>query len=251
LVAQVFFNVGTVDLNGAGERHRCDGEIRYYNFATTWCRATRTTWPRGNNTMVLGKGLADMMACGIGDMVQVSTAAATAPCCGDRASSRAASPTIDKVTVLRQHQDRAEAAGRPRSYYTDINVKLKDLAMAPPWPRSSCAPLRCGRRGHPDRQRAVRDRQHVRSIISYAVGVVLLIVAGFGIYNILNMMIYEKLDSHRHPQGHGLQRRRCARHLHLAQPGHRRGAAAPGLLLGALMQNGIDSIPFITAHCPR
>ena len=26
-------------------------------------------------------------------------------------------------------------------------------------------------------------------------GVVLLIVAGFGIYNILNMMIYEKLDA--------------------------------------------------------
>ena len=30
----------------------------------------------------------------------------------------------------------------------------------------------------------------VRSIISYAVGITLLLVAGFGIYNILNMMIY-------------------------------------------------------------
>jgi lipoprotein-releasing system permease protein len=35
----------------------------------------------------------------------------------------------------------------------------------------------------------------IRSIISYAVGIVLLIVAGFGIYNILNMMIFEKMDS--------------------------------------------------------
>ena len=35
----------------------------------------------------------------------------------------------------------------------------------------------------------------VRSLISYAVGITLLIVAGFGIYNILNMMIYEKMDS--------------------------------------------------------
>ena len=35
----------------------------------------------------------------------------------------------------------------------------------------------------------------VRLIISYAVGIVLLVVAGFGIYNILNMMIYEKMDS--------------------------------------------------------
>lgn len=33
----------------------------------------------------------------------------------------------------------------------------------------------------------------VHSLISYAVGITLLIVAGFGIYNILNMMIYEKM----------------------------------------------------------
>lgn len=35
----------------------------------------------------------------------------------------------------------------------------------------------------------------MRSIISYAVGVTLLIVSGFGIYNILNMLIYEKMDT--------------------------------------------------------
>ena len=35
----------------------------------------------------------------------------------------------------------------------------------------------------------------VRSLISYVVGITLLIVAGFGIYNILNMMIYEKMDT--------------------------------------------------------
>ena len=35
----------------------------------------------------------------------------------------------------------------------------------------------------------------IRTLISYVVGIVLLVVAGFGIYNILNMMIYEKMDS--------------------------------------------------------
>lgn len=32
------------------------------------------------------------------------------------------------------------------------------------------------------------------SFIFYVVGIILLIVVGFGIYNILNMMIYEKMD---------------------------------------------------------
>jgi lipoprotein-releasing system permease protein len=35
----------------------------------------------------------------------------------------------------------------------------------------------------------------IRSTISYAVGLTLLIVAAFGIYNILNMLIYEKMDA--------------------------------------------------------
>ena len=34
----------------------------------------------------------------------------------------------------------------------------------------------------------------VRTMISYAVSITLLIVAGFGIYNILNMLIYEKMN---------------------------------------------------------
>ena len=34
----------------------------------------------------------------------------------------------------------------------------------------------------------------IRNLISYAVSITLLIVAGFGIYNILNMLIYEKMN---------------------------------------------------------
>jgi lipoprotein-releasing system permease protein len=34
----------------------------------------------------------------------------------------------------------------------------------------------------------------LRNIITYAVSITLLIVAGFGIYNILNMVIYEKMN---------------------------------------------------------
>jgi lipoprotein-releasing system permease protein len=34
----------------------------------------------------------------------------------------------------------------------------------------------------------------IRNLITYAVSVTLLIVAGFGIYNILNMLIYEKMN---------------------------------------------------------
>jgi lipoprotein-releasing system permease protein len=73
-VAQVFFNVGTVDLNGQVNGIDVMQEIRYYRFADYLVQGDPHDLATGNNTIVLGKGLADMMESGIGDMVQVTTA---------------------------------------------------------------------------------------------------------------------------------------------------------------------------------
>jgi lipoprotein-releasing system permease protein len=74
LVAQVFFNVGTVDLNGQVNGIDVMEEVRYYKFADYLVQGDPHDLATGNNTIVLGKGLADMMESGIGDMVQVTTA---------------------------------------------------------------------------------------------------------------------------------------------------------------------------------
>jgi lipoprotein-releasing system permease protein len=90
----------------------------------------------------------------------------------------------------------------------------------------------------------------VRNIISYAVGVVLLIVAGFGIYNILNMMIYEKLDAIAILKATGFSGRDVRRIFLLLSMVIGLAGGVSGLLFGFLMQNVVDSIPFITAALP-
>jgi lipoprotein-releasing system permease protein len=67
LVAQVFFNVGTTDLNGAGERHRCDAGGALLPFADYLVEGDPHDLATGNNTIVLGKGLADLMESQVGD----------------------------------------------------------------------------------------------------------------------------------------------------------------------------------------
>jgi len=91
---------------------------------------------------------------------------------------------------------------------------------------------------------------NVRSIISYAVGIVLLVVAGFGIYNILNMMIYEKLDAIAILKATGFSGRDVQRIFLLLSMVIGIAGGAAGLLFGFVMQNVIDSIPFITAALP-
>jgi lipoprotein-releasing system permease protein len=90
----------------------------------------------------------------------------------------------------------------------------------------------------------------VRTTISYAVGITLLIVAGFGIYNILNMMIYEKMDSIAILKATGFSGK-DVRQIFISialSIGFFGGLA--GLGLGFLLSNGIDQIPFKTSALP-
>jgi lipoprotein-releasing system permease protein len=74
-------------------------------------------------------------------------------------------------------------------------VKLHDLLQAPAMAREFASRFDVDALDIQTANAQFETGSDVRNIISYAVGVVLLIVAGFGIYNILNMMIYEKLDA--------------------------------------------------------
>ncbi|MBL7985773.1 MAG: ABC transporter permease, partial [Flavobacteriales bacterium] len=131
LVAQVFFNVGTTDLNAQVSGIEVDQEVRYYMFADYLVQGEARDLATGNNAVVLGKGLADMMEAKVGDVVQVTTAA------GDRALLRVSGifqsgiADYDKVQCYASIKTVQELLGRPSSYYTDINVKLKDILLAP------------------------------------------------------------------------------------------------------------------------
>jgi lipoprotein-releasing system permease protein len=78
------------------------------------------------------------------------------------------------------------------SYITDIQVKLKDILQAPPTAKEFANLFDTDAEDIQTANSQFETGSFVRTIISYAVGITLLVVAGFGIYNILNMMIYEK-----------------------------------------------------------
>jgi lipoprotein-releasing system permease protein len=82
--------------------------------------------------------------------------------------------------------------GKHASYITDIQVKLKDILQAPPTAKEFANLFDTDAEDIQTANSQFETGSFVRTIISYAVGITLLVVAGFGIYNILNMMIYEK-----------------------------------------------------------
>jgi lipoprotein-releasing system permease protein len=250
LVAQVFFNVGTVDLNGQVNGIDVLDEIRYYKFADYLVAGDPQDLATGNNTIVLGKGLADMMEAEIGEVVQVTTAT------GERTMLRVSGifqsgiADYDKVQCYANIKTVQKLLARPGSYYTDINVKLHDLLLAPEMAKELTMRFGVDAVDIQTANAQFETGSDVRNIISYAVGVVLLIVAGFGIYNILNMMIFEKLDAIAILKATGFSGSDVQRIFLLLSMIIGVVGGVSGLLGGFAMQNVIDNIPFVTAALP-
>lgn len=82
--------------------------------------------------------------------------------------------------------------GEGNSYVTDLQIKLVDILQAPQIAKEYASIFELDAIDIQTANSQFETGSSVRSLISYVVGITLLVVAGFGIYNILNMMIYEK-----------------------------------------------------------
>ncbi|MCB0770845.1 MAG: ABC transporter permease [Flavobacteriales bacterium] len=250
LVAQVLFNVGTTDLTGQVNGVDVLKEVRYYMFTDYLVQGDPYDLATGNNTIVLGKGLADLMEAKIGDLVQVTTAT------GDRSMLRVVGffqtgiADYDKVQCYANIKTVQKLLARPGSYFTDVNVKLHDLSLAPAVAKEMTARFGVQAVDIQTANAQFETGSDVRNIISYAVGIVLLIVAGFGIYNILNMMIYEKLDAIAILKATGFNGSDVQRIFLLLSIIIGVVGGCGGLVGGFALQKLIDNIPFVTEALP-
>ena len=135
------------------------------------------------------------MLANIGDVIQVTTTK------GERMQLKVVGffqsgiQDIDNVQSYSSISTAQKLLGETNSYVTDLQIKLKDILLAPQIAKEYEKIFEVEAIDIQTANSQFETGSSVRSLISYVVGITLLIVAGFGIYNILNMMIYEKMDS--------------------------------------------------------
>jgi lipoprotein-releasing system permease protein len=140
--------------------------------------------------------------------------------------------------------------GESTNYVTDIQVKLFDITTAPSVAVEFQNKFEIDAIDYQTANSQFETGSTVRSIISYAVGVVLLIVAGFGIYNILNMMIFEKMDSIAILKATGFSGNDVKWIFILLALIIGLVGGVFGLIFGFVFSSIIDVIPFETASLP-
>ena len=157
---------------------------------------------------------------------------------------------IDKVQSYASIATVQKISGKTNDYITEIGIKLKDLNMAPMVAKEYAAIYQTDAEDIQTANSQFETGSRVRTIISYSVGITLLIVAGFGIYNILNMMIYEKMDSIAIMKATGFSGSDVKRMFLSISLGIGFFGGLAGLLIGFLLSRGINHIPFNTAALP-
>ncbi|MBR9777991.1 MAG: ABC transporter permease, partial [Cytophagales bacterium] len=195
VTAQVFYNLGNIDLNGIINGIDPAKEAAYFSFNDYVFAGNSLDLNHVNNSIILGQGAANTMRAKVGDIVTVTSTE------GEQFSLKVIGffqsgiSEIDKVQSFASLSTTQKILGENNNYISDIQVKLKDLNRAPAIAKEYEHFFKIDAEDIQTANAQFETGSGVRSIISYAVGVTLLIVSGFGIYNILNMLIYEKMDT--------------------------------------------------------
>lgn len=195
VTTQVFYNIGALDINGVIDGIDAQEERRLFQFDDYIIEGNYLDLKNTPNSIILGKGIAQKMLVQLGDVIQVTTSK------GEPASLKVVGifqsgiRDIDNVQSYCSLATTQKLLGESPGYITDLQIKLRDIAAAPQLAKEYEQLFNVDAVDIQTANAQFETGSFIRTLISYSVGIVLLIVAGFGIYNILNMMIYEKMDS--------------------------------------------------------
>ncbi|MCW5519831.1 ABC transporter permease [Aureitalea sp. L0-47] len=192
--AQVFYVAGSIEMGGVVTGVNIMEEVEYFNFRDYIVAGKPEDLKNTNNGILLGIGIAETMSLKVGDRVQVTSTNGTVfplKIVGFFQSGLADIDNSRSYTTIKTAQKLVEGAA---NYITDVNLKLKDISLAPTIARSIEQQFNLRAVDINEANAQFETGTTIRNLITYAVSITLLIVAGFGIYNILNMLIYEKMN---------------------------------------------------------
>ena len=247
---QVFF------LDGANERAAVingidvASEARLFHFDDYVIRGKSSSIENIPNTIILGAELANDLGVTLNDRVYITTSR------GQHFSLKVAGifqsgiQEYDKVQCYASITTVQNIAGKSRQYITDLHIKLTTLEGADKVAKEFAQRFNTDSEDIKSSNAQFETGSSVRTTISYAVGVTLLIVAGFGIFNILNMMIFEKIDAIAILKATGFTNHDVNTIFTSISMGIGLFGGVMGIVMGYFGSIAIDHIPFETKTLP-
>lgn len=194
LNAAVFYNYGSMQLNGTVVGVDIIEQDKMFDVKGKMVAGDMKSLLTVNNGIIIGSGLAEKLNLGVNDRVNITSSRGIQMQLNVVGIFTSGISMIDNAQSYSTLQTAQKISQRADDYITDLNIKIKNIEEA-----SEMANRYAHQFGYKADDWLTTNAQilvsfTLRNFITYAVSIALLIVAGFGIYNILTMMIYEKMN---------------------------------------------------------
>lgn len=250
LKATIFYLSGSIEIGGYLTGVNILEEARLFNIKDYIVKGSPEDLNTNDNGILLGIGIAKKMSLNVGDRIQISTLKGNVFPLKIVGFYQSGIADIDNVQSFANLKTVQRILGEAENYITDINVKLYDIENAFPLAKTIEKQFNLKAVDIKTANAQFETGTSIRNLITYAVSITLLIVAGFGIYNILNMLIYEKMNDIAILKATGFSGK-DVQLIFMSQAmiiGFIGGIL--GLLIGYGLANIIDTIPFETEALP-
>ena len=248
--AQIFYLSGALDLGGTLVGVDIMEETRLSNMRDYIVEGSPEALKNTDNGILLGSGLASKLSLSVGDRIQISTVRGAIFPLKIVGIYQSGIADIDNSQSFCNLKTVQQILGEAQNYITDINVKLNVIEDAPALAQLLEKQYNVTATDINEANAQFETGSNIRNLITYAVSITLLIVAGFGIYNILNMLIYEKMKDIAILKatgfsGYDVQLIFMSQAMIIGIVG-----GILGLLLGFVLSVIIDGVPFETEALP-
>jgi len=193
VATQAFFNNGPIQLSGTISGVNVDRENRLYRLTNRLKSGSLNALKTNPDGLIMGVMLARKLNVRVGDKVTVTTPVGSTRILRIVGTFGFGVGTVDNTKSYANLPTVQEMLQRDPSYVTDIHIKMLDPLQAIPFGKRLQTAYGYHTEDWATANAAILAGEKIRGMLTYVVSITLLIVAGFGIYNIMNMTVINKI----------------------------------------------------------
>jgi lipoprotein-releasing system permease protein len=193
VTANVIYSKGNVQKNGTAFGVNMPEQDKMFDITFYMIAGNVQSLEGHPDHVIIGAGVADNLNARLGDYIRLTTSGGLVKTLKVSGIFRTTIKAVDDTKSYVNIPVVQQLLQKDRSYITDIYINIKDYynANAIGADMAQAAGYR-SESWQQANQQSLAGRK-IRDIIANSIVFTILLVAGFGIYNILNMVIYEKI----------------------------------------------------------
>lgn len=193
LNTQAIFKLGVSDVAAVVYGVDIRKENRLFNLEKDIVQGSVVRLETVNNGLILGSGLAERLGAELNDNLNIVSPNGVTLMMRVVGIISTGLRDLDNQRAYSSLRNAQKLTEVPGNYITDINIKLKDINKAAALADEFERRFDYQAEDWKEKNAAVFSVFKIQNIVTYLVIISIMLVSGFGIFNILTMMIYEKM----------------------------------------------------------